>query len=325
MSIDNLSPDIERALRDALRQAALSVECPADARRRITAADYRVRGSRPGLATTLLAAAAAVVVAGALTAGALGPGKTQRHGTLDGVKAPQHVKAELVAMITSAVKAHSADIERVETTIAGVKGSTTQLVSPDGHTVRVTTYSAAGAQTDEVISPDGERFIDYANKQWWESPSAVKVDGAPAPTADPSALPDLLRSGELVRTGARAAIDGVANAFEVRTARDAQTPTSIWIDPATDLPLRVVTGAVQQDVAWLDPETALYQLQVEPPSGFAQIAPPAGRAAQGSAPAGSSGTPSTGSTTTEGASATRTRRADVHEASGAFLNATVTA
>jgi hypothetical protein len=296
MSLDIVSPDIERALRGALRRAAVSVECPAEARRRIAAADYRVRARRPRFATTLVAAT--VVVAGTVTAVALGPGTTQRHGTLDGAKPPQHLNAELVAMITSAVKAHSADIERVETTTAGIDGWTTQLVSPDGRTIRLTTSSAAGPQTDEVISPDGELFIDYANKQWWESPSAVQVDGTPAPTSDPSALPGLLGSGELVRTGSTAAVDGVTEAFEVTTAKDSQTPIRIWVDPATNLPLRIIAGAVQQDVSWLDPAAGQDQLRVEPPTGFAQVAPPAGAAqgAQGSAPAGS-GRPPAGSTT----------------------------
>jgi len=290
MTLDIVSPEIERALRGALRRAAVSVECPPDARRRIAAADYRVRGSRPRFATTLVAATAAVVVvAGTVTAVALGPGNTRRHGTLDGVNPPQRLNAELVAMITSAVKAHSTDIERVETTTTGIDRWTTQLVSPDGRTIRLTTSSAAGAQTDEVISPDGELFIDYANKQWWESPSAVQVDGTPAPASDPSALPDLLGSGELVRTGSTAAVDGVTKAFEVTTAKDSQTPIRIWVDPATNLPLRIIAGAVQQDVSWLDPATEQDQLRVEPPTGFAQVAPPADAAqgSQGSAPAGS--------------------------------------
>jgi len=273
MSIDTISPDAERALRGALHRAAGSVEVPADSRHRISGARYRVRDRRPALATSLLAAA---VVTGAVTAAALDQGGTPRHAKLEGARVPRLVDAQLVADVTHAVSAESGDIERVVTITPGADGSTTQLVSPDGRTIRVTTATAAGPKTDELISPQGEVFVDYVNKQWWESSSVPSVDDAPAPTADPAAVPSLLRAGELVRTDDTATVGGVADAFEIKSAAGGGPPVTIWIDPSTFLPLRIVTGGEQRDVTWLDPATNLDQLRLEPPAGFTRVSPPTG-------------------------------------------------
>jgi hypothetical protein len=89
-------------------------------------------------------------------------------------------------------------------------------------------------------------------------------------------VPALLRAGDFVRTGSTATIDGVPDAFEITSTAGAPTPVSIWIAPATSLPLRVVTGAEQRDVTWLDPAGNLDQLRIEPPAGFTRVSPPTG-------------------------------------------------
>jgi hypothetical protein len=52
---------------------------------------------------------------------------------------------------------------------------------------------------------------------------------------------------------------------------------TLWVDPATYLPIQVTDGAVQSEFQWLPASAAnLAQLNVVVPAGFQQVQPPPG-------------------------------------------------
>jgi len=59
-------------------------------------------------------------------------------------------------------------------------------------------------------------------------------------------------------------------------------PLTLWVNPATYLPMRLEAGGLQTDFQWLPPTPAnLAMLNMPAPAGFHQVPPPASGASNG--------------------------------------------
>ena len=87
----------------------------------------------------------------------------------------------------------------------------------------------------------------------------------------PSFIHAALACGGLSVTGRMRA--GGAMAIKLTgTQRLAKLPTTLYISPATYLPIRVVIGGLRQDYRWLAPTAAnLSMLKVRIPPGFRRV------------------------------------------------------
>ena len=92
----------------------------------------------------------------------------------------------------------------------------------------------------------------------------------------PSFIQAALDCGGLSVTG-RTRVGGATAIKLTGTQRLAKLPITLYISPATYLPIRVVIGGVRQDYRWLAPTAAgLSMLKVRIPSGFRRVSNPAG-------------------------------------------------
>ena len=87
----------------------------------------------------------------------------------------------------------------------------------------------------------------------------------------PSFIHAALACGGLSVTG-RMRVDGAAAITLTGTQRLAKLPITLYVSPATYLPIRIVIGGLRQDYRWLAPTAAnLAMLKVRIPPGFRRV------------------------------------------------------
>jgi hypothetical protein len=157
-----------------------------------------------------------------------------------------------------------------------------------GSTQETTGFSAAGQRllsAGITSSADGEVttvVVDYRDRTWWQDSSAAPAgqmrSGCAAQTAIstrdwPSFLRAELRCGQF-RMAGQQRVDGIT-AIEVIQP---QGPVTLWVNPATYLPVRLVTGGqqpIQADFRWLTAASAgPAQLAMPVPAGFREVQAP---------------------------------------------------
>jgi hypothetical protein len=261
----------------------------------------------------LMGIAAAVVLAvgvgGGLLAAESGPSRLGRVASrLPDSAVP--TKARLVAKVSAALESVSGEILYIDTVSANGWSYDTWL-SPDGNTMRVTSYDNGAVNNDLTYTVSGSTFsatvVDYADHAWWSYTAAVPttpepnctlpacgdqangglapgpdVDGVPASTAG---MRWLLSSGHFTVENGTQTVDGV-HTYEMTESRADGSTFSLWINQATDLPVQVQSSGSSNpgnnstsQVSWLAPTgTNLRALQVAIPAEFTHspmpIAPP---------------------------------------------------
>ena len=92
----------------------------------------------------------------------------------------------------------------------------------------------------------------------------------------PSFIHGALACGGLSVTG-RTRVDGAAAIKLTGTRRLAKPPITLYVSPATYLPIRIVIGGLREDYRWLAPTAAnLAMLKVRIPPGFRRVKSTAG-------------------------------------------------
>jgi len=283
-------------LREEMRHATAGVPAPAGLVRRAR------RGRRRRIVTRVGAAcaAAAVAVAGAAVAS---QGTSRDPGAYTTAFVVRHVESAVAAAGTDEIAyLHAANGLRDLWLYGGPQGQSarTALFSPAGQLAGEVGYTVttAGLDTTTVVS--------FATKTWWQRSYQGSPPQAPKPSCDSflgiislnSSLADVvadirqgLACGALKDEGTQY-VDGI-NALKlvsVQTLRlspdtDAAGATvtrTLWVDPATYLPVRMATTSTSPslvgttwDIKWLPPTSAnLALLTVTIPPGFTRVAPP---------------------------------------------------
>jgi hypothetical protein len=285
---------LESELRAAFARTAADV--PDDLSARLTGHDYRprrvhrTRAVAIAASVALLAPATALAVSQANAGG--GAAASAHHGS---------TKIELTAAVKSAVAAAAGDVLHVHSTFSG--GMTgDRWVSADGSVLHIATYEPGGAKAEDIeySYADGELTtteVDYSAHEWsqntvaWSNPPIDCGDTACASAAPGAVAKNLVEGGSLSAAGVDSllsagdfkrqpgtqVVDGVT-AYEI-TETLGDTTSSLWIDQATNLPVRVVLPndtagrpVVASDLTWLDPTGAnLALLQVVAPDGFTRV------------------------------------------------------
>jgi hypothetical protein len=312
--------------------AGLLQEGTADLRAPAGITEQVARRRRPRLALRSVAAVATALAAVAVALAVAGvPGKSQ-----NGSRGPTINTAYVVKRVDSALSAaESGDIAQVTITSvsANVPGGQATTVTVEewshGSQWRLVKYSSAGQpiRDEGVSSSSVYTVVNYRTRSWTRQPESgqpaepqsggdachgvpvglwllfqVMLPAGPPPTSAASAVRAAISCGTLTAAG-RQRVDGT-EAIELTNRPDSPVPETIWVSPATYLPLRVVLGAgpgqpfVRQtaDMTWLQPTTQnLAKLKVPIPAGFRHVSP--GKAGGGKpqkGKGGNEGLPDTG-------------------------------
>jgi hypothetical protein len=166
-----------------------------------------------------------------------------------------------------------------------------ELLWANLHTTKRSVFTASGRHLfDERFTVGNGSVIttvvDYASDTWWTARSPRPAGTGPASaaclpgggirlTGGHHAWPDFIRSqlscGAYAVVG-RQAVDG-ADALKISGNSGHLT---LWVNPATYLPVRLETGGLQTDFQWLRPTPAHRAMLGMPvPAGFRQVSPPA--------------------------------------------------
>ncbi len=286
------------------REEAADLRAPAGMTRRV--------GRRRRLVLRVAAGAAAGLAAVAVALAAAGVPGARRGGT----GGPATDAAYVVKRIDSALSAAGpGDIAQMTVTtrneVPGGPATTTATEewSHDGQWRSVTHSSAGHPLYDEGVSASSVyTVVNYQTRTWARQPQPGGPAGAvpdsrgcepafafaPLPPlpglpggglaarSQPSTVATALRAaiscGTLAVVG-RQPVDGI-EAIELTSRPDSQTSVTIWVNPDTYLPVRVVShpAADQQslwqtaDITWLAPTAQnLAKLTVPVPAGFRQV------------------------------------------------------
>jgi hypothetical protein len=158
-------------------------------------------------------------------------------------------------------------------------GKTSAYTATGQPVLKVKNTTAVGGQATTVA-------VNYRDATWWRATSQVPpAAAAPAPRGcggpgidvGPGGWPAFIRyqlSCGGYTAGGRQRIDGVS-AIKITGGKGL---TVLWVNPATYLPVRVVSGGqqpIQTDFRWLPPTPGhLAQLSLPVPAGFRQVPPP---------------------------------------------------
>jgi hypothetical protein len=304
-----MNTDVEELLRDGMERFTSDLRAPADLAYR---AEQRRRRRRravrsAGGAAALTAGAAALAVIMVPAAIGLGPGAG---AAVDAAYVVKHVSSALNV-------AEPGDIAQmtITTTGTGFPGQAATTTAEEwsyGNQWRAITYSSPGhpAYDEGTNASSVYTLVSYLTKTWAREsgvgqplPSgftATKHGCTPAFTGVPLlfrfGLPGLGRTASslpsTVATALRTAVacgsleaaghqevDGV-NAIELKSRAGSFMPETIWVNPSTYLPVRVVVqpspggpGLKQTaDISWLPATTQnLAKLTVPVPAGFRQV------------------------------------------------------
>lgn len=172
-----------------------------------------------------------------------------------------------------------------------------------GHRLRDLTLSPAGGPRSDFGWDTGDRAdtqvnVDYQKRTWWRLVRPDLPTPPPVPVSyscddqgfnsQPSSAPEMaaqLRTEVacgLLKAAGTGVVDGV---WTVKlTGVSAGLRVTYWIDTATYLPVRILTGRAEDgenglraDVQWLPPTAAnLAKLTVPIPAGFTEVSAPSG-------------------------------------------------
>jgi hypothetical protein len=291
--------DIETELRATFADSVGDI--PDDVAGRVARVDYQPR-TRRRVATAGPLALVAVLGAGGAYAIA-SPGSSTHHSPT-GRGANSAPQLTLSAKVMAAVTDASKDIAHVRiTTPQGGVGE--DWTTPDGSVLRVTGTLADGSRvTDETYVTKGDTQtateVNYAKHTWSRTsypaptppancvqpqcldaanggfpPGGKGLGGAPLSTA---AVQWLLTKGDFTAESGTETVNGVTT--KKISSTTASITCTMWIDQATNLPVRVIYAEADQsapvistDVSWEPPTAAnLATLQVVVPDGFTQVA-----------------------------------------------------
>jgi hypothetical protein len=265
---------------------------------------------RPAM-RAVAAAAATALAAGAVALRAIGlPGAA--HNVADG---PPDRASYVVKRVGSALRAaEPREIAQMTVTTHGaaLPGGTTTTTSSEewsrgGQWRSVTSSSAGDPVYDEGFSTASPyTLVSYLTRTWARQPGlgrpAAPASGPAGCESVVAALPLLFRPGLpgsglsatsplTVATDLRAAVscgtlaaagrqrvDGI-EAIQLTSGRDSLISETIWVNPATYLPVRVVVRPASTrprfltaDITWLPPTTQnLAKLTVPIPAGFRRV------------------------------------------------------
>lgn len=170
------------------------------------------------------------------------------------------------------------------------QGSDYQLLWGDLHTTKLSAFAATGQRIfgERLTLRNGSlvtTVVNYASHTWWTTQSARPAVAGPASarclpggeirlSGGHNAWPDFVRSqlacGAYTVVGEQAV--GGVNALEIKGSSGHLT---LWVNPATYLPVRLETGPLRIDFQWLPPTPAhLAMLNMPVPAGFHQVPPP---------------------------------------------------
>jgi hypothetical protein len=288
---------LESEVRAAFARTAADVSD--DLGTRLADHDYRPRRVHRGRAVAAVASVALLVPATAIAVSQSNAG----NGSTPAAHAHTLGRVDLAAAVRAAVAGagSAGDVFHVRSTFDDGR-TADRWVSSDGSILHITTYDASGAKAFDILYAyaDGELMtteVGYADHIWsqqtipWSQRPIDCSDGTcpgvqgvgvaknlvegAALSAD--GVRTLLGAGHFVRQPGTQTIDGVSAYVLAETEGDVAQAT-LWIDAATNLPVRVAVGtdtagraAVQSDVAWLDATGADGVLKVDAPAGFTQV------------------------------------------------------
>jgi hypothetical protein len=305
-----MNTDVEDLLREGMERFTKDLRAPAGLTRRAA------RRRRWRLTLRSLAGMAAALTAGAVALIAVQPPAAPHHG----IQEPAVPAAYVVKRVDSALTAAEPGMiaQMMVTTrgaaIYGGKPGTASVTAEEwsyGDQWRSVTNSPAGRPVyDEGFSTSsGYTLVSYLTQTWARH---RKVGGPVKPIPDRHGCPPLvaplpflfryglpsvglsaaslpatvakdLRTavacGALVVAGWRVRAAGI-EAIELKSRRHSLISETIWVNPATDLPVRVVTSSAfgppvlrqTADITWLPPTAQnLARLTVPIPTGFRRV------------------------------------------------------
>jgi hypothetical protein len=294
-----MGTDLEQALREGMDRFTEPVTAPAG----LAVRAYRQRRRRrfARRATAAGTATAAIAAAVALSLGHGSPARPPRQA---------QTAAVVLRQVEAAVGANV--IEHSDTALSASRQSVIDLVWGDGvsvmpgsrwavtrleawsygHRYLMAGYTAGGQRVvDETGTVTGTRLtatnVIYPVRQWSHRITTVTSgDSCPAygplldltpPGGWPAAIRALLACGGF-RIAGRQTVNGV-NAIKVTDAYAGGSHETLWVDPASYLPVRMelvlAPGfAERSDISWLRPTARnLAALTISVPAGFRQVPP----------------------------------------------------
>jgi hypothetical protein len=301
-----MSTDVEELLREGMELYTADLRAPAGLAYRVA------RRRRKRLALRSLTGGAAALAAGAAALAAVGvPG-------INAAGQPAVDAAYVVKNVSEALSAAEPGTiaQMTVTTTGGPAGATSAEEWSNGNEWRSVTFSSPGHPIyDEGFSPaSGYTLVSYPTKTWarqagvgqpaapaFGTPPAKRACGPvvgafpvlfrlglPGTSTSPSSLPTTVATalhtavscGTLTVAG-RQTVDGT-DAMELTSGAGSLISETIWVNPDTYLPVRVVvhspyTPGLQQtaDFTWLPPTAQnLAKLAVPIPAGFRQVSVP---------------------------------------------------
>jgi hypothetical protein len=300
-----MNTELEQRLRADMEEATRGVRVPPG----LAQQAYRHQHKRTTATRAVTAtAAAAALIAGSLTVA----GVTGAFGHAEGgqqVKTTAYVISRVERALSApgmtSVVAHTRTVYPAGITLqpvpGGLRGSGSPVAGSRGggdyeslwaslHSTKLSAFTATGQHLfDERITVRSGSLattvVNYPGHTWWTAQSARPAvtgpgqarcvpDGGIRLGGGPSAWPDFIRAqlacGAYTVAGTQAV--GGADALKI-TANSGRL--TLWVNPATYLPVRLETGGLQTGFQWLSPTAAnLSMLNMPVPAGFHQVPPP---------------------------------------------------
>lgn len=305
-----MSTDLTDRLRADMEDFTRDVRVPPDmalrAYRRTRKRRKTLRLTVASGAVTAVAASALLIagVSGAFNSAGPGPQTTQTTAYV-----LRHVENALAPGSVDNLVSFSRQTFRAGTTWQPVPGGLNGGITAGGATSPWLTaymlrWSYQDNQKTSAYSPSGQHVFDvgisagngtatqtaviYVNRTWWTTsmspagPASGSPSGSPGCTAGsiklnsgagsgwPAFIQSQLSCGAYQVVG-RQVVDGI-DAIKISGQG---RPLTLFVDPATYLPIQLDIGPGQIDFTWLQPTAAnLAQLKLSIPAGFRQVSPP---------------------------------------------------
>lgn len=293
---DQLRLDMERATRDVRVPRGLALKADRHRRKRQKTLRMTVAAAS---ASTLVGAAAVAGVTGAFGPAPVRPAVSAQTAHLTAYVI-QRVRSALAPAAIGNVVGSVRQAYPPGTTVDPVPGGLTSvhggsgwnvaysIVSAYHTTTKYTAYTSAGqpvfaAELTHANNVATETAVIYANNTWWTAPVPQRNPGPvgclqggiylrPGPGGGwPGFIRSQLACGAYTVVG-RQAIDGID---AIKLTGNSFPSITLWVDPATYLPVQVTTGPMLWTFQWQVATPAnLAQLQLSVPAGFQQVQPP---------------------------------------------------
>jgi hypothetical protein len=297
-----MNTELEQRLRADMEQATQGVHVPPG----LALKAYRHQQKRTMTTRAAIAGAAAVLVAGALTAA----GVTGAFGRPAGgpqVKTTTYVISRVERALSAPGMTNVIAYTRTDypagITLHATPGGLNASGGPGGnssqqgdyellwanlHTTKLSAFTATGHRVfDERIAVGNGSLtttvVNYASHTWWTTQSARPATGPGSASCMPgggirlsggyNAWPDFIRAqlacGAYTVAG-KQAVGGV-DALKITASSGHLT---LWVNASTYLPMRLEDGGLQTDFQWLPPTPAnLAMLNMTVPAGIHQVSP----------------------------------------------------